>query len=93
MAIYEYECSVCGRFDVRLAMGTAPERRRCPGCERPARRAFSPPNLTGSSHTPLRGLRATEERSQDLPQLTSQVPPQARSVVPDHPALARLPRP
>ena len=93
MAIYEYECSVCGRFDVRLPMGTAPERRRCPACERPARRAFSPPNLTGSTHTSVSGLRATEERSKDLPQLVSQVPPRAQPAVPDHPALARLPRP
>jgi putative FmdB family regulatory protein len=94
MATYEYQCSECGRFDVRLAIGTAPERHRCPTCAGSARRAFSSPSLVGGAPATLRRLRVSDERSQDIPELVSHVPARARpTATPAHPALARLPRP
>lgn len=93
MAVYEYVCAQHGRFDVRLAIGTAPDVQRCPTCDGAARRAFSPPmvGLMGKSATTLLGL---DERSSDAPQVVTEVPPKAgRPAPPPHPALARLPRP
>ncbi|MGH3344018.1 MAG: FmdB family zinc ribbon protein [Carbonactinosporaceae bacterium] len=94
MALYEYSCPDCGRFDVHRAMGTAPGSIDCPTCSRPARRAFSPPLLSQTPRT-LGTLLDGEERSRESPEVVSERPsrPRPRSNPRPHPALARLPRP
>ncbi|MGH3328232.1 MAG: FmdB family zinc ribbon protein [Streptomycetales bacterium] len=94
MALYEYSCPDCGRFDVHRAMGTAPGSLDCPTCSRPARRAFSPPFLSRTPGT-LGTLLDGEERSRESPEVVSEQPPRrTRQPVPrPHPALTRLPRP
>lgn len=94
MAIYEYACTRCGRFDVRLAIGTAPDSYGCPECARSARRAFSAPML-GNVSKPVGTLLGLEEQSRDEPEVVTQLPkrPDGRPASPPHPALARLPRP
>jgi putative regulatory protein, FmdB family len=92
MAIYEYTCSRCGDFDVRLALGTAPQTCACPTCAQPARRVFSVPGLAATSKTVLTH-REREERSGEAPEVVSEVPRGRRTARRSHPALARLPRP
>jgi hypothetical protein len=76
-----------------MAIGTAPDRERCPRCDAVARRAFSPPMLQQVSK-PLRTLAEREEQSRDAPAVVSQLPPKRRRPTPaPHPALPRLPRP
>ncbi|WP_443062611.1 FmdB family zinc ribbon protein [Streptomyces sp. NBC_00390] len=92
MATYEYLCSRCGPFDVKLAIGTAPTVHGCPVCAGTARRVYTSPGFTLTSHT-VAALHEQEEQSRDAPAVVSEVPP--RSAVPPrpHPALSRLPRP
>ncbi|WP_351228238.1 FmdB family zinc ribbon protein [Streptomyces sp. NPDC002133] len=92
MATYEYLCSSCGPFDVKLAIGTAPTVHGCPVCAGTARRVYTSPGFTQSSHT-VAALHEREEQSRDAPAVVSEVPP--RRAVPrrPHPALSRLPRP
>ncbi|GGJ41774.1 hypothetical protein GCM10010121_061050 [Streptomyces brasiliensis] len=92
MATYEYLCSRCGSFDVKLAIGTAPTVHGCPVCAAPARRVYSSPGLTLSSPT-VSALREREEQSREAPALVSEVPPGRRVPPRPHPALSRLPRP
>ncbi|WP_093260549.1 FmdB family zinc ribbon protein [Thermostaphylospora chromogena] len=91
MAIYEYRCPQCGRFEVFLPMGTAPASHRCSACGRPARRVQSAPNL---SRTPpaLAAALTAEERSREAPEVVTRTSREERTR-PPHPALARLPRP
>ena len=95
MALYEYVCTQCGRFDVRLAIGAAPERYQCPSCEQSARRVFSPPLLRQVASRPLVALLEQEEKSRDAPDVVSQVPPRSaqRPRPSRSPMLAKLPRP
>ena len=93
MATYEYLCGTCGRFDVRLAMGTAPEQTECPTCAGAARRAFSPPRLGVGTPSSVRRVVDMDERSQDAPEVVSRVPSKAGNAPPYNPALARLPKP
>ncbi|WP_173074161.1 FmdB family zinc ribbon protein [Phytohabitans rumicis] len=95
MALYEYACIQCGRFDIRLAMGAAPERCRCPRCEQPARRVFSPPMLRQVASRPLGALLELDEKSREVPGVVSKVPPRSvqRLRPPQNPMLAKLPRP
>lgn len=93
MAIYEYECRRCGRFDVQLAIGTAPNAYECPECADNARRVYSSPGLAVTS--PILGaLHEQEEKTREAPAVVSEVPAAHRGA-PErpHPALARLPRP
>ncbi|MEU8787278.1 FmdB family zinc ribbon protein [Streptomyces sp. NPDC048637] len=92
MATYEYLCSRCGSFDVKLAIGTAPKTYGCPDCASAARRVYSSPGLTQTSHT-VAALHDQEEQAREAPAVVSEVPP--RRTVPrhPHPALSRLPRP
>jgi putative FmdB family regulatory protein len=93
LAIYEYFCTEHGGFDVRLAIGTAPDRHRCPTCNASARRAFSPP-MVGSGSQSTAVLFGREECSSDSPELVAEVPPAVGTLAPlPHPALAHLPRP
>ena len=94
MAVYEFRCGKCGTFDVRLAIGTAPDRYRCPTCHAVARRAFSPPMLREVSK-PVGVVLGGEAQSRDEPAVVSEVPPRGRPAATSapHPALARLPRP
>lgn len=77
MAMYEYQCARCGRFDIRLPIGTAPERHRCPDCSAPARRAFTAPML-GRGSSPLTRMWERAEKSQDEPEVVTRVPPPER---------------
>jgi len=92
MALYEYLCAGCGGFDVRLDIGTAPDRYRCPRCDEFARRGFSPPMLRQVPN-PLGMLVDRDEQSRDAPEVVTELPPRNRAVPPPHPALSRLPRP
>jgi len=94
VAVYEFVCTGCGRFEVRLPIGTAPDRYDCPECADPARRAFSPPVL-GQLSKPVGTLLGREEKSRDEPEVVTQLParPGGRPAPPPHPALDRLPRP
>jgi len=93
VAVYEYVCAACGPFDVRLAIGTAPEQHQCPECASSARRAFSPPML-GFMPKPVGTLLDREDKSRDEPEVVTQVParPGSRATPPVHPELSRLPR-
>jgi putative FmdB family regulatory protein len=93
VATYEYRCGTCGGFDVRFTLGTAADQSPCPSCGIPARRAFSSPSLVATGPASLNMLRGLDERSQDAPDVVTEVPAKAREVAPAHPALARLPRP
>jgi putative FmdB family regulatory protein len=94
MATYEYVCGECGRFDVRLAIGTAPAGYECPSCASIARRAFSAPVL----HDLSKPVSAAVERAGltgETPEVVTAVPDRMdrRVAPPVHAALARLPRP
>jgi putative FmdB family regulatory protein len=95
MAVYEYTCDECGRFDIRLTIGTAPAAYRCPQCARTARRVFSPPMLGQQVPKPLGALLDREEQSRDAPDVVTRVPPRRvrRPASTANPALAQLPRP
>ncbi|MFF5147444.1 FmdB family zinc ribbon protein [Streptomyces sp. NPDC013157] len=90
MAAYEYLCSRCGPFDVRLAIGTAPRTYGCPVCAGAARRVYSSPGLTLTSKA-VAALRVREEQAREAPAVVPEPPPRGR--VRPHPALSRLPRP
>ncbi|MEU6810370.1 FmdB family zinc ribbon protein [Streptomyces sp. NPDC046831] len=92
MATYEYSCSCCGPFDVRLPMGEAPARHGCPRCSGAARRVYSSRGLTPAPSA-VTGLREQEEKSRENPSVVTRVPPRAAAPKPVHPAVARLPRP
>lgn len=95
MAVYEYVCTECGRFDIRRDIGTAPDRHGCPRCGRDARRAYSAPMLRLVAG-PASQLMDSAARSADAPEVVTQVPPRLRRPAPTtetNPALARLPRP
>ncbi|MEU8684471.1 FmdB family zinc ribbon protein [Streptomyces sp. NPDC048611] len=92
MATYEYQCSRCGPFEVKLAIGTAPGTYGCPVCAGAARRVFSSPGLTVTPHA-VAALHDREERAREAPAVVSEVPPGKRVPRRPHPALSRLPRP
>jgi putative FmdB family regulatory protein len=91
MAIYEYECPRCGRFETHQPMGTASDVHDCPDCDRPARRMMSVPHL---SRVPaqFRAALTHDERSSEEPEVVPEIPRRQPAPEP-HPALARLPRP
>lgn len=92
MATYEYSCSRCGAFDVKLPIGTAPAQTSCPQCSATARRMYS--SLTLMSTSPvLAALREQEEKSREAPEVVTRVPPRTTAPEAVHPAIARLPRP
>ena len=90
MATYEYLCSRCGPFEVRLAIGTAPRAYGCPDCAGAARRVYSSPGITLTSKA-VAALHVREEQAREAPTVVSQLPP--RRKVQPHPALSRLLRP
>ncbi|MEU4091261.1 FmdB family zinc ribbon protein [Streptomyces sp. NPDC026673] len=92
MATYEYLCSGCGPFDVKLAIGTAPAAYDCPVCAGASRRVFSSPSLTATPHG-IASFREREERSREMPDVVTAPPPRERAAPRPHPALSRLPRP
>ncbi|MFF0791596.1 FmdB family zinc ribbon protein [Streptomyces spiralis] len=93
MAVYEYSCACCGRFEERLAMGSAPGTRDCPACGGDAKRVYSPPGLAFTPASVVTS-REREERSREAPEVVvrggASAPPASQ---PLHPALAHLPRP
>ncbi|MEU1200015.1 FmdB family zinc ribbon protein [Streptomyces sp. NPDC005813] len=92
MATYEYLCSRCGPFDVKLAIGTAPKGYGCPVCAAIARRVYSSPGLSLTSKS-VAALHVQEEQAREAPAVVSEVPPRTRVPRRPHPALSRLPRP
>ncbi|WP_374213808.1 FmdB family zinc ribbon protein [Streptomyces sp. A3M-1-3] len=92
MATYEYRCSRCGPFNVRLAIGTAPKAYGCPVCTGAARRVYSSPGLSLSPRAAA-DLHDREEQAREAPAVVSEVPPRSRIRRYPHPALSRLPRP
>jgi putative FmdB family regulatory protein len=92
MATYEYLCSSCGPFDVKLAIGTAPTAHDCPVCAGTARRVFSSPSLAVTPHE-VASFREREEMSREMPAVVAGPPPRERAAPRPHPALSRLPRP
>ncbi|WP_301310338.1 FmdB family zinc ribbon protein [Nonomuraea roseoviolacea] len=92
MATYEYRCRDCGRFEVRLPIGTAAAACDCPECHGPASRVFSSPYLSQLSPATARA-RSREEQSREAPEVVTSVPSPRRRQQPPHPALQRLPRP
>ncbi|MEU1406726.1 FmdB family zinc ribbon protein [Streptomyces sp. NPDC005728] len=92
MATYEYLCSRCGPFDVKLAIGTAPKAYGCPDCAGAARRVYSSPGFSRTSHA-VTALHAREEQAREAPEVVSEVPPGRTVRQQVHPALSRLPRP
>lgn len=91
MATYEYCCSRCGSFDVKLPIGTAPARQNCPRCSGAARRVYSAPALAATSPA-VTALHEREEASRENPEVVRRVPAGPAAPAPAHPALARLPR-
>ncbi|MGW3626412.1 FmdB family zinc ribbon protein [Streptomyces sp. NPDC000880] len=92
MATYEYSCSRCGPFDVRLAIGTAPGAYGCPVCADDARRVYSPPGLALTPHA-VTSLHDRQEQGREAPVVVSEVPPRRSPPRRPRPALSRLPRP
>ncbi|MFB6955664.1 FmdB family zinc ribbon protein [Streptomyces sp. NPDC056309] len=92
MATYEYLCSHCGPFDVKLTIGTAPKSYGCPFCADAARRLYSAPGLSTTSSASTT-LREREEQAREAPAVVSEVPSRTRPEPRPHPALSRLPRP
>ncbi|CAM5350563.1 MULTISPECIES: FmdB family zinc ribbon protein [Streptomyces] len=93
MAVYEYSCASCGRFEERLAMGSAPGTRDCPACGGDAKRVYAPPGLAFTPAS-VAASREREERSREVPEVVVRGGAQAaRALQPPHPALAHLPRP
>ncbi|MEW2287484.1 FmdB family zinc ribbon protein [Streptomyces sp. NPDC047841] len=91
MATYEYSCSRCGSFDVKLPIGTAPTQWKCSRCNDAARRVYSSPAFASTSPA-VAALRERSERSRENPEVVTRVAGNA-TPSPAHPALARLPRP
>ncbi|MFS4092408.1 FmdB family zinc ribbon protein [Streptomyces sp. AF1A] len=91
MATYEYSCSRCGSFDVKLPIGTAPTRQSCPRCSGTARRVYSSPAFASTPRA-IGALREREEKSREKPEVVTRVPAGPSTPGATHPALARLPR-
>ncbi|MBG7697643.1 MULTISPECIES: FmdB family zinc ribbon protein [Streptomyces] len=91
MATYEYTCSHCGSFDVKLPIGTAPAQWNCPRCQADARRVYSSPAFA-STPPAVAALREYSEKSRENPEVVTRAAGNAPQS-PAHPALARLPRP
>ncbi|MEU2616960.1 FmdB family zinc ribbon protein [Streptomyces sp. NPDC007157] len=92
MATYEYLCSRCGPFDVKLEIGTAPQVYDCPVCAGTARRVYSAPGLSLTPNA-VAALHVREEQAREAPAVVSEVPSRRRVPRHPHPALSRLPRP
>jgi putative FmdB family regulatory protein len=96
MVTYQYRCADDGLVEVRLPMGTAAPRERCPACGTDAERVYSAPLL---SLAPRRLVAAIDksEQTADTPEVVTSLPPRAvspgarRAMM--NPALRRLPRP
>lgn len=96
MVTYQYRCADDGLVEVRLPMGTAGARERCPACGQDAERVYSAPRL---SLAPRRLVAAIDksEQTADAPEVVTAPPPRrmspsARQAM-TNPALRRLPRP
>jgi putative FmdB family regulatory protein len=89
MPMYEYACPCCGRFEKRLAMGSAPCTHACPTCGGTAKRVYSPPGLAFTPASVV-ALRERDERSREVPDVVRRQAPPPPASRPSH--LARLPR-
>lgn len=92
MAIYEYRCPECGRFEIARQMGSAPPTCACAQCGGAAQRAYSAP-LVNRTPRPLAEALTRAEKSRDEPEVVTTIPgpPPERRPQAD-PRLKLLPR-
>lgn len=93
MAIYEYHCTRCGRFETHRPMGAAPRMCACAHCGEPAPRSYSVPHLNRTPK-PLAAALTRAEKSRDEPEVVTTLPPKRRNLRPrvEDPRLKQLPR-
>jgi putative FmdB family regulatory protein len=93
MASYDFTCSTCGTFTVRVPMQALTPTVGCPTCAQPARRRYTPPHTRLMAPALTRAMDASEA-SRDRPQVVDALPPRSgpRNVT-THPLHRRLPRP
>lgn len=75
MPLYEFVCENCGPFEERRPYSASSSPARCPRCQSPARRSFTPPYLYRTSR-PYRQARALEEKSAHEPEVVVRQPPE-----------------
>jgi putative FmdB family regulatory protein len=68
MPVYAFSCGQCGLFDVWRPLSEATQPARCPTCQEPGRRVFTPPGLVRTP-APLRRARDLEEKSTHEPEV------------------------
>ncbi len=94
MATFLYRCPADGIVELRGPVGTAPSQVSCPTCAGDARRAYTPPLVSGGSRSAMALIDRTE-RTRDEPEVVTSLPPRGRAPRPTalNPAWQRLPRP
>lgn len=78
MAVYEYRCPTCGRFEVDRPMGAAPVSCECVHCGAASRRTFSAPHVNRTPK-PLAEALSRAEKSRDEPEVVTAIPPGRRN--------------
>jgi putative FmdB family regulatory protein len=68
MPAYGFSCDQCGPFDVWRPLSEASEPARCPTCEEPGRRIYTPPGVVRTA-APARHARDLEEKSAHEPEV------------------------
>lgn len=95
MARYDFRCGRCGVFEIAYAMGAAPARADCPGCQEPSPRVWSAAAVL-PGRTALGRAMDADRRSAHEPAVAA-APPQRHGTRPRNPSQAalraRLPRP
>jgi putative FmdB family regulatory protein len=71
MPVYAFICTGCGPFEVWRPVTSAAAPVRCPRCDGPARRVFTPPGLALLA-TPMRRALEEEHRSAHEPDVVTQ---------------------
>jgi putative FmdB family regulatory protein len=70
VALYAFDCTDCGPFELVRPMAEAGAPTRCPGCGMAARRVFTPPGLALLAR-PMRRARDREEKSAHEPDVVA----------------------
>jgi putative FmdB family regulatory protein len=94
MAMYQFTCPACGRFDVNCPMQDVTPTTTCPRCSGVARRQWTVP-ATRLVATGMRTMLDVQDASRHEPQVVSSVPTdpgRSRRITTD-PRHRRLPRP
>lgn len=71
MPFYVFSCGACGPFEVRQSASRVGEPVRCPACEGPGKRVFTPPGVRLVAK-PLRRALDREEKSAHEPIVSSE---------------------